>query len=54
MKKALTILIALFLMVSCLSLTAFAEEDSKMVPVVVKVPEDWETPNLWAWADECI
>ena len=52
MKKALTILIALFLMVSCLSLTAFAEEDSKMVPVVVKVPEDWETPNLWAWADD--
>lgn len=52
MKKALTILIALFLMVSCLSLTAFAEEDSKMVPVVVKVPEDWEAPNLWAWADD--
>lgn len=52
MKKALTILIALFLMVSCLSLTAFAEKDSKMVPVVVKVPEDWETPNLWAWADD--
>lgn len=52
MKKALTILIALFLMVSCLSLTAFAEEDSKMVPVVVKVPEGWEAPNLWAWADD--
>ena len=52
MKKALTILIALFLMVSCLPLTAFAEEDSKMVPVVVKVPEGWEAPNLWAWADD--
>ena len=23
-----------------------------MVPVVVKVPEGWDAPNLWAWADD--
>lgn len=52
MKKTFAILIAVVLCVSCLSLTAFAEEDNEMVPVVVKVPEGWETPNLWAWADD--
>ena len=52
MKKTIAILIAVLLMVSCLSLTAFAAEDSEMVPVVVKLPEGWEAPNLWAWADD--
>lgn len=52
MKKTIAILIAAMLMVSCLSLTAFAAEDSEMVPVVVKVPEGWDAPNLWAWADD--
>ena len=52
MKKTIAILIALMLMVSCLSLTAFAAEDSEMVPVVVKVPEGWDAPHAWAWADD--
>lgn len=52
MKKTIAILIAVMLMVSCLSLTAFAAEDSEMVPVVVKLPEGWDAPNLWAWADD--
>ena len=52
MKKTIAILIAVLLMVSCLSLTAFAAEDSEMVPVVVSVPEGWDAPNLWAWADD--
>ena len=52
MKKTIAILIAVLLMVSCLSLTAFAAEDNEMVPVVVKVPEGWGVPNLWAWADD--
>lgn len=52
MKKTIAILIAVMLMVSCLSLTAYAAEDSEMVPVVVKVPEGWDSPNLWAWADD--
>lgn len=52
MKKAIAILISVMLLVSMLSLTAFAAEDSEMVPVVVSVPEGWEAPNLWAWADD--
>jgi hypothetical protein len=51
MKKIIATFISVMLMVSCWSLTAFADEDAKMVPVVVKVPESWGTPNLWAWAD---
>lgn len=52
MKKTIAILVAAMLMVSCLSLTAFAAEDNEMVPVLVKVPEGWDAPNLWAWADD--
>ena len=52
MKKTIAILIALMLVVSCLSLTAFAAEDSERVPVVVKVPEGWDAPHAWAWADD--
>lgn len=52
MKKTIAVLIALLLCVSCLSLTAFAAEDDEMVPVVVKVPEGWDAPHLWAWADD--
>ena len=52
MKKAIAVLIALVMMVSCLSLTAFAAEDNEMVPVLVKVPEGWDAPNCWAWADD--
>ena len=52
MKKAIAILISAMLLVSMLSLTSFAAEDSEMVPVVVSVPEGWEAPNLWAWGDD--
>ena len=52
MKKTIAVLIALMLVISCLSLTAFAAEDAEMVPVVVSVPEGWDAPNLWAWADD--
>lgn len=52
MKKAIAVLIAVMLMLSVLSLTAFAAEDNEMVPVVVSVPEGWDAPNLWAWADD--
>ncbi|MCI5976902.1 MAG: starch-binding protein [Firmicutes bacterium] len=52
MKNTIAILIALVMMVSCLSLTAFAAEDNEMVPVLVKVPEGWDAPNCWAWADD--
>lgn len=52
MKKTIAVLIAVLLCVSCLSLTAFAAEDDEMVPVVVSVPEGWDAPHLWAWADD--
>lgn len=52
MKKTIGFLVVAIRMVSCLPLTAYAAEDSKMVPVVVKVPEGWDAPNLWAWADD--
>lgn len=52
MKKAIAVLTAVLLMLSVLSLMAFAAEDNEMVPVVVQVPEGWDAPNLWAWADD--
>ena len=52
MKKALAILVSVLLMMSVLSLTAFAAEDDEMVPVVVQVPEGWDAPHVWAWADD--
>lgn len=29
-----------------------AADEMEMVPVVVSVPEGWEAPNVWAWADD--
>ncbi len=52
MKKAIAIFVSVLLMMSVLSLTVWAAEDSEMVPVVVNVPEGWEAPNVWAWADD--
>lgn len=58
MKKTIAILMAAMLLVSCMFLTVFAEEAAEpekelvMVPVLVKVPETWEAPSLWAWADD--
>lgn len=55
MKKFVALVITLFLCMSCLALPVLAEEGAEeveMVPVVVSVPEGWESPNLWAWADD--
>lgn len=52
MKKAIAVLTAVLLILSVLSLTAFAAEDKEMIPVVVQIPEGWDAPNLWAWADD--
>ena len=52
MKKAIAIFVSVLLMMSMLSLTVFAAEDDEMVPVVVKVPEGWDAPHAWAWADD--
>lgn len=53
MKKTIAILTAVMLMLSVLPMAAFAaEEENEMVPVMVYVPEGWDCPNLWAWADD--
>ena len=53
MKKTIAILIALMLMLSVLPMaTLAAEEETEMIPVMVYVPEGWDSPNLWAWADD--
>ncbi len=54
MKKMFTVMMALMLCITCLSVAAFAAETpaQDMVAVVVQVPEGWEAPCLWAWADD--
>ena len=52
MKKKLAILLSLILCLLCLPSAALAAETDEMVPVVVKTPEGWEAPCLWAWADD--
>ena len=52
MKKKLALLLSLMLCLLCLSPTALAAGEDEMVPVVVKAPEGWEAPCLWAWADD--
>ena len=52
MKRMIAVFIAVLLMAACLSLTTFAEEGPERVPVVAQVPEGWEAPHLWAWADD--
>ena len=50
MKKKLAVLLSIMLCLLCLPSAAFATEADEMVPVVVKTPDGWEAPCLWAWA----
>lgn len=52
MKKTIAILVALMLCLTCLAMPALAAEEEEMIPVMVYVPEGWDSPNLWAWADD--
>ena len=54
MKKVLAILFAVSLCISSLYTVAFAEEEmsNEMIPVCVSVPEGWDAPCCWAWADD--
>ena len=52
MKKTFAVLLALILMFSCLSFAALAADGDEMVPVMAKVPEGWDAPHVWAWADD--
>ena len=53
MKKLMALLLSV-MMVGCLGVTALAaeEENQEMVPILTEVPEDWENPFAWAWADD--
>ena len=53
MKKLMALLLSV-MMVGCLGVTALAaeEENQEMVPILAEVPEDWENPFAWAWADD--
>lgn len=50
MKKLFAIIVALVCLFS-LGTAALAEGE-EMVPVCISVPEGWEAPCLWAWADD--
>ncbi len=52
MKKTIAILAVLLLLLAAFPVTATAAEATEMIPVVVSVPEGWNSPNLWAWADD--
>lgn len=52
MKKTIAILIAVMLLLSIVPMTVSAAEDTEMIPVVVSVPEGWDAPHAWAWADD--
>lgn len=52
MKKTIAILAVLVLLLAAFPVTATAAEATEMIPVVVSIPEGWNSPNLWAWADD--
>ena len=52
MKKKFALFLSVILFLVCMPLTAFAGNTDQMVPVVVKTPDSWEAPCLWAWADD--
>ena len=53
MKKVFAMLLTALLLLTVLPAAVAQEaEVPAMVPVAVHVPEGWEAPNLWAWADD--
>ncbi len=52
MKKKFALLLSVMLCLFCLPSAAFAAKADEMVPVVVKTPDGWDAPCLWAWADD--
>ena len=51
MKKILAFCLLFVMCFALLGTTAFADND-EMIPVFAKVPEGWEAPCAWAWADD--
>ncbi len=52
MKKTIAIMLCVMLCLSCFVMGVSADEAQQMVPVVVQVPEGWDAPCLWTWADD--
>lgn len=52
MKKMIAVLLTLMMCIACVSVTALAADADEMIPIVAEVPENWEVPCLWAWADD--
>ena len=51
MKKILAFCLLFVMCFAMLGTTAFADKD-EMIPVYAKVPEGWDAPCAWAWADD--
>lgn len=53
MKKVFAMLLTALLLLTVLPAAVAQEAEAPaMVPVAVHVPEGWEAPSLWAWADD--
>ena len=51
MKKTLALCLLLVMCFAMIGGTAFADNE-EMIPVYAQVPEGWEAPCVWAWADD--
>lgn len=51
MKKTLAFCLLLVMCIAMIGGTAFADNE-EMVPVYAQVPDGWEAPCVWAWADD--
>ena len=45
-------ILAALLSVFAVPLTAFAQKGEERAAVYVQVPQDWESPCIWAWDEE--
>lgn len=50
-KRLISIVTALFMVLTTMVPSVFAAEDEKVV-AYVQVPEDWQNPHFWAWDAE--
>lgn len=51
MKKTLALCLLFVMCFALLGTSAFADNE-EMVPVYAQVPDGWEAPCVWAWADD--
>lgn len=51
MKKTLAVLLMAVMCFALMGTGAFADNE-EMIPVFASVPEGWENPCIWAWADD--